>query len=164
MSHICQQSATYDESKNAGYLDCPPYNITLLVFKNVIKSNQQLKQVCCFQYTVDNSLCEEISEKPALREDCEIPCSNDCILSPWSPWSYCAGLCQEGHGAPAVQKRDRTILARAGEGISLPCFFGFTLFFTTDNGCQFYYLIFSVEYCLRQVQLALSTQTCANNG
>jgi len=139
------------------------HNITLFVFKNAIKSNQQLKQVWCLQYTVDNSLCEEISEKPALREDCEIPCSNDCILSPWSPWSYCAGLCQEGHGAPAVQKRDRTILARAGEGISSACNFGFTLLSTTDNSCQFYYLIFSLEYWLREGQPTLSTLTCANS-
>ncbi|XP_052804646.1 thrombospondin type-1 domain-containing protein 7A-like [Mya arenaria] len=67
-------------------------------------------------FTVDNSLCEEISETPDLKQDCTIPCPEDCILSPWSPWSPCRGLCQEGKSTPAVQTRERSILAQSGVG------------------------------------------------
>ncbi|XP_053409281.1 thrombospondin type-1 domain-containing protein 7A-like isoform X2 [Mercenaria mercenaria] len=70
---------------------------------------------------VADSKCEELSEMPSIKEDCNIPCPRDCILSKWSPWSQCPNLCQEGGSTDApIQTRERTILAQSGPG-GAPC-------------------------------------------
>jgi hypothetical protein len=72
----------------------------------------------CLQLRVADTKCEELSEKPAQKEDCSVPCPGDCIVSHWSPWSQCPNLCQEGRDRDApIQTRERMILAQSGRGL-----------------------------------------------
>lgn len=77
-------------------------------------------QVCFLfflqQHRVDDMNCQELSDAPEGKEDCDIPCPNDCILSPWTAWSTCPSVCQEGYSQPAIRRRERTVLAQAGIG------------------------------------------------
>jgi len=68
------------------------------------------------QQRVDDMNCVELAEVPSNKEDCVMLCSGDCVLSPWTHWSSCPTACQEGYSNPAIQRRERTILALAGRG------------------------------------------------
>jgi len=45
-------------------------------------------------------------EKPSETVPCQVPCSDDCVLSEWSVWSPCSRTCSGG-----TRKRNRHILA-----------------------------------------------------
>ncbi|KAK3612198.1 hypothetical protein CHS0354_016588 [Potamilus streckersoni] len=84
---------------------------------------QAYRTIACinkFNHRVADSLCQELAEHPDGKEDCNIPCPNDCILSQWSLWTECPNLCQEGHKQPAIRTRYRTILARSSQD-GAPC-------------------------------------------
>ncbi|TSK28216.1 Thrombospondin type-1 domain-containing protein 7A [Bagarius yarrelli] len=63
---------------------------------------------------VDRQMCRDaILPMPAL---CEVPCSKDCVLSPWTSWSLCSHTCS-GKNTEGKQTRSRSILAyNAGDG------------------------------------------------
>lgn len=63
---------------------------------------------------VDTSLCS--SAPPPEPVACEVPCSRDCVLSDWTPWSICSQTCSSKN-VEGKQMRTRSILAyNAGEG------------------------------------------------
>lgn len=63
---------------------------------------------------MERQLCRDaILPMPVI---CEVPCSKDCVLSPWTPWSLCSHTCS-GKNTEGKQTRARSILAyNAGEG------------------------------------------------
>lgn len=63
---------------------------------------------------MDSSLCS--SSPPPEPVACEVPCSRDCVLSDWTPWSTCSQTCSSKN-IEGKQMRTRSILAyNAGEG------------------------------------------------
>uniref|UniRef100_A0A4W6CEH6 Thrombospondin type-1 domain-containing protein 7A n=1 Tax=Lates calcarifer TaxID=8187 RepID=A0A4W6CEH6_LATCA len=77
----------------------------------------QIPQVQCINSDgkyVERQLCRDaILPMPVI---CEVPCSKDCVLSPWTPWSLCSHTCS-GKNTEGKQTRARSILAyNAGEG------------------------------------------------
>ncbi|XP_043995053.1 thrombospondin type-1 domain-containing protein 7A isoform X3 [Gambusia affinis] len=76
----------------------------------------QIPQVQCINSDgekVEKQLCRDaILPMPTI---CEVPCSKDCTLSPWTPWSFCSHTCS-GKNTEGKQTRVRSILAHnAGE-------------------------------------------------
>lgn len=64
--------------------------------------------------SVDTSLCS--SGPPPEPVACDVPCSRDCVLSDWTPWSTCSQTCSSKN-VEGKQMRTRSILAyNAGEG------------------------------------------------
>ncbi|XP_010795934.1 thrombospondin type-1 domain-containing protein 7A [Notothenia coriiceps] len=63
---------------------------------------------------VDRKLC---TSSPAPEPvACEVPCSRDCVLSDWTPWTSCSQTCSS-KTIEGKQMRTRSILAyNAGEG------------------------------------------------
>lgn len=73
---------------------------------------------------VDRNLCS--SSPPPEPVPCEVPCSRDCVLSDWTPWSTCSQTCSS-KTIEGKQMRTRSILAyNAGEGES-PCAYSLLL-------------------------------------
>ncbi|KAF3839604.1 hypothetical protein F7725_018321 [Dissostichus mawsoni] len=77
----------------------------------------QIPQLQCVNSTgaeVDRKLC---TSSPAPEPvACEVPCSRDCVLSDWTPWTSCSQTCSS-KTIEGKQMRTRSILAyNAGEG------------------------------------------------
>lgn len=65
----------------------------------------------------DESMCEALVNKPSEEVTCDAPCSSDCVLGKWGPWSECSQSCESETGRPGgLQERYRTILAQPGPG------------------------------------------------
>lgn len=93
--------------------------------------------VCSGEF-VDRQMCRDaILPMPAL---CEVPCSKDCVLSPWTSWSLCSHTCS-GKNTEGKQTRSRSILAyNAGDG---GCHFeSFCYLFTLSLSLLHSYLVF----------------------
>ena len=63
-------------------------------------------------------LCSGVS-RPRQSVECDVPCPQDCIVSPWSPWSSCpTPVCTSRSHQPRLplRQRNRTVLAVAGAG------------------------------------------------
>ncbi|KAM4608386.1 thrombospondin type-1 domain-containing protein 7B [Polymixia lowei] len=45
--------------------------------------------------TVDDALCDQ-EEMPPRARVCFLPCPEDCVTSPWGPWSDCPQPCDQG--------------------------------------------------------------------
>lgn len=52
---------------------------------------------------------------PLAEEACEVPCSADCVVGPWSSWSTCSHSCAS-KTAEGRQSRTRTVLAIPQKG------------------------------------------------
>lgn len=61
---------------------------------------------------VSEAFCKN---KPWTYEDCSVPCTTNCQLSQWSPWSQCSATC--GYG---TQERSRDVIDDVREG-GRPC-------------------------------------------
>ncbi|MEE6489104.1 hypothetical protein FKM82_015489 [Ascaphus truei] len=61
---------------------------------------------------VSDDLCVD---EPPVQLVCKVPCSLDCVISEWSPWSTCSHSCSTKN-AEGKQSRTRCILAHPGEG------------------------------------------------
>uniref|UniRef100_A0A1A8PEM2 Thrombospondin type-1 domain-containing protein 7A n=3 Tax=Nothobranchius TaxID=28779 RepID=A0A1A8PEM2_9TELE len=55
--------------------------------------------------TVDDGLCDQ-EETPPRAQVCFLSCPNDCVVSPWGPWSSCPPECDHG----STRNRSRRIL------------------------------------------------------
>ena len=70
------------------------------------------------QSPANSSLCAGVSS-PRSEVSCHVPCPQDCIVSPWSPWSDCPPpVCSSRSHRPRLplRQRNRTVLAGAGPG------------------------------------------------
>ncbi|KAL3836955.1 hypothetical protein ACJMK2_022357 [Sinanodonta woodiana] len=109
---------------------CYQWNVTVGSCALLIPNNprqcglgQAFRTIACINkinHRVADSLCQELVERPIGKEDCNIPCPNDCVLSQWSLWTECPNLCQEGNNQSASRTRYRTILARSSQD-GAPC-------------------------------------------
>ncbi|XP_046895248.1 thrombospondin type-1 domain-containing protein 7A [Hypomesus transpacificus] len=83
-------------------------------------SGLQTPQVQCVNSNgelVESDQCGGIPAPEPIP--CEVPCSRDCVLSDWTPWSTCSQTCSS-KTIEGKQMRTRSILAyNAGEGGSL---------------------------------------------
>ncbi|KAF7655323.1 hypothetical protein LDENG_00057900 [Lucifuga dentata] len=55
--------------------------------------------------SVEDGLCDQ-EEAPPRAQVCFLPCPNDCVMSPWGPWSSCPLSCDQG----TARNRSRLIL------------------------------------------------------
>ncbi|CAK8690487.1 unnamed protein product [Clavelina lepadiformis] len=69
---------------------------------------------------VNNEMCTEVSSTPPQLLPCNVPCSNDCVLGEWGPWSPCTHSCKRSRGKPKLQTRQRIIIANPGPA-GRPC-------------------------------------------
>ncbi|XP_077563827.1 thrombospondin type-1 domain-containing protein 7A-like isoform X4 [Haemaphysalis longicornis] len=64
---------------------------------------------------VDDAHCI-IYESPIIKkQECFVPCPDDCVVSEWSPWSPCSSPCAERMDY-GVQTRNRSILGYPAKG------------------------------------------------
>ncbi|KAM9305159.1 thrombospondin type-1 domain-containing protein 7B [Gastrophryne carolinensis] len=64
---------------------------------------------------VDPEFCE--GPPPSATQLCNIPCSEDCLLSPWSDWGPCIHEnCQDPHGKKGFKFRRRHVLLESING------------------------------------------------
>ncbi|KAK3542745.1 hypothetical protein QTP70_000819, partial [Hemibagrus guttatus] len=56
--------------------------------------------------SVSDRICEFFSPRPPLEQACLIPCPLDCVVSDFSSWSRCSGMCGVG-----LRHRTRHVLA-----------------------------------------------------
>ncbi|XP_064644651.1 thrombospondin type-1 domain-containing protein 7A-like [Lineus longissimus] len=69
---------------------------------------------------VKDGMCLREVPKPAIKDECFVPCENDCVLSEWSPWTHCSKTCGSRRH-PGQRRRYRTILAYPKEDCSKTC-------------------------------------------
>ncbi|XP_046713402.1 thrombospondin type-1 domain-containing protein 7B isoform X2 [Silurus meridionalis] len=75
----------------------------------------QEQTVECVTVTGDTVPIEQCpGDRPPVREPCQMPCPDDCVLGEWSSWSSCSHCCS-GKQAQGKQTRSRLILAPPGE-------------------------------------------------
>ncbi|XP_061738576.1 thrombospondin type-1 domain-containing protein 7A-like [Nerophis ophidion] len=70
----------------------------------------QTREVGCVQKAngepAEDAICEYFEPKPRLEQACLIPCPRDCVVSEFSPWTFCSKTCGIG-----LQNRIRIVLA-----------------------------------------------------
>ncbi|XP_029444834.1 thrombospondin type-1 domain-containing protein 7A isoform X2 [Rhinatrema bivittatum] len=72
----------------------------------------QTRKVICVRVNVGQvgpKKCPE-SLRPETMRPCLLPCRKDCIVTPYSDWTPCLSLCQEGDIAVRKQSRHRVII------------------------------------------------------
>eukprot|EP00111_Clytia_hemisphaerica_P021825 TCONS_00064165-protein len=64
--------------------------------------------------TMDLRHCVDfLTGRERLERECNIPCWNDCILSPWSSWSFCFKTCSPPESqSSSIQLRTRHVLQK----------------------------------------------------
>ncbi|KAK1789123.1 hypothetical protein P4O66_015074, partial [Electrophorus voltai] len=65
--------------------------------------------------SVNDSLCDPY-DIPAQAQTCILPCPDDCVMSPWSPWSPCPTPCDPN----TVRTRTRRMLRPPADGAGCP--------------------------------------------
>ncbi|XP_035379499.1 thrombospondin type-1 domain-containing protein 7B isoform X3 [Electrophorus electricus] len=65
--------------------------------------------------SVNDSLCDP-DDIPAQAQTCVLPCPDDCVMSPWSPWSPCPTPCDPN----TVRTRTRRMLRPPADGAGCP--------------------------------------------
>uniref|UniRef100_A0A3P9C4G4 Thrombospondin type 1 domain containing 7B n=1 Tax=Maylandia zebra TaxID=106582 RepID=A0A3P9C4G4_9CICH len=77
--------------------------------KNSCGPGAAIQNVTCVNAKdVPDAYCVE--GPPLAEEACEVPCSADCVVGPWSSWSTCSHSCAS-KTAEGRQSRTRTVLA-----------------------------------------------------
>ncbi|XP_047457726.1 thrombospondin type-1 domain-containing protein 7B isoform X2 [Mugil cephalus] len=75
-----------------------------------------LQNVTCVSAKGENVSTDHCADDPPpAEESCEVPCSADCVVGSWSPWSACSHSCAT-KTAEGRQSRTRTVLAIPGKG------------------------------------------------
>ncbi|KAI9533132.1 hypothetical protein NQZ68_025526 [Dissostichus eleginoides] len=105
----CDEPSCYDW-KLTGLDPCVPEE------DNQCGPGTQIPQLQCVNSTgaeVDRKLCRSSPAPEPVA--CEVPCSRDCVLSDWTPWTSCSQTCSS-KTIEGKQMRTRSILAyNAGE-------------------------------------------------
>ncbi|XP_067891137.1 thrombospondin type-1 domain-containing protein 7B isoform X4 [Heterodontus francisci] len=74
----------------------------------------QTRQVLCMKSKVGHvtpKRCPE-STRPETVRPCLLPCKKDCIVTPFSDWTPCPTICQQGNSSFAKQSRHRIIIQK----------------------------------------------------
>ncbi|MFT7818109.1 thrombospondin type-1 domain-containing protein 7B-like [Arapaima gigas] len=83
----------------------------------LIRSYHQ--DMCDLSRPVSRKLC--LGNSPAAVQPCSIPCPQECLLSPWSPWGPCVhDNCQDPQGKRGFRQR-RRLVVREPAGTSQGC-------------------------------------------
>ncbi|XP_078408605.1 thrombospondin type-1 domain-containing protein 7B [Cetorhinus maximus] len=78
----------------------------------------QTRQVHCMKSKfghVTPKRCPE-STRPETVRPCLLPCKKDCIVTPFSEWTPCPTMCQQGNSSFAKQSRHRIIIQKPDNG------------------------------------------------